>query len=72
MYRTAVRFFDARNRGSESWYLSANICLGSVKWAWSEQLLSSNGGVLPLMDNSKLGCSPVGRINCEEKCSKEG
>lgn len=67
-----MRFVEARNRGSESWYLSTKTWRGSVKWACKEQLLSSRGGALPLTLNSRLGCSPVGKTNFDEKMFEEG
>lgn len=64
MYCTFDKFLEARKRGSESWYLSGNIDLGSVRWAWRLQSLSSsgNGGALEDIDSSSVGWRPVGCI----------
>jgi len=60
------------NRGSKSWYLSAKICFGRVRWACREQERSSIGGVASLMLSCSVGWRPVGSLKDEVKVCEVG
>lgn len=66
MWRIVDRFLDAMNRGSESWYLSAKMTRGRVRWACREHVCSTEGGLASLIRSWRPGWRPVGFRNVAE------
>jgi hypothetical protein len=62
---------EARNSGSESWYLSGKIVLGRVRYACGEQDEGEDekegGGLGELRRSWRVGWRPVGDRNWAEK-----